>query len=33
MLGPGTFIRVIAIVPVEEEEDSPYDGLLQVEPA
>ena len=32
MLGPGRFVRVPAIVPVEEE-GSPYAGLLQVEAA
>ena len=30
MLGPGNFVRVLAIVQVDEE-DSPYVGLLQVE--
>ena len=29
MLGPGKFVRVIDIVPIEEE-DSPYVGLLMV---
>lgn len=31
MLGPGRFVRVLSLVPVEEE-DSLYVGLLQVEP-
>lgn len=30
MLGPGNFIRVLSLVPVDEE-GSPYVGLLQVE--
>jgi hypothetical protein len=31
MLGPGKFVRVLDVVPVDEE-DSPYVGLLRVEP-
>jgi hypothetical protein len=30
MLGPGRFVRVLAVVPVDE--ISPYTALLQVEP-
>jgi hypothetical protein len=30
MLGPSRFVRVLSLVPVEEE-DSPYVGLLRVE--
>ena len=32
VLGPGKTLRVLSVVPVEEE-DSPYVGLLRVEPA
>jgi hypothetical protein len=32
MLGPGKFVRVLSIVPVDEE-GSPYVGLLRVEAA
>lgn len=32
MLGPGNIVRVLAVVPVDEE-GSQYVGLLQVEPA
>jgi hypothetical protein len=32
MLGPGKFVRVLDVVPIEQE-DSPYVGLLKVEPA
>ena len=32
MLGPGKFVKVLDVVPVEEE-DSPFAGLLSVEPA
>ena len=32
MLGPGNTVRVLDIVPVEEE-DSPFVGLLRVEAA
>jgi hypothetical protein len=32
MLGPGKFVRVLNLVPVEEE-DSPYVGMLRVEAA
>jgi hypothetical protein len=31
MLGPGRFVKVLDIVPVDEE-DSPYVALLNVEP-
>lgn len=32
MLGPGRFVRVLEIVPIEDVEGSPYAGLLKVEP-
>jgi hypothetical protein len=31
MLGPGKFVRVLDIVPIEDVEDSPVVGLLKVE--
>ena len=31
MLGPGKFVRVLDVVPVEDVEGSPYVGLLKVE--
>jgi hypothetical protein len=33
MLGPGKFVRVLGVVPIEDVEGSPYVGLLKVEPA
>jgi hypothetical protein len=32
-LGAGQRFRVLAVVPFEEEDESPFVGLLQVEPA
>jgi hypothetical protein len=32
MLGPGKFVRVLDLVPIDDVEDSPYVGLLKVEP-
>lgn len=31
MLGPARFVRVLAVVPIEDVEGSPYAGLLKVE--
>jgi hypothetical protein len=32
-VGNGQRLRVLAVVPFEEEDESPFVGLLQVEPA
>jgi hypothetical protein len=32
MLGPGKFVRVLDVVPIEDVEGSPYVGLLKVAP-
>jgi len=31
MLGPGRFVRVLDVVPIEDVAGSPYVGLLKVE--
>jgi len=32
MLGPGRFVRVLELVPVDDVDGSPYVALLKVEP-